>query len=95
MHFAMQHFARVSKKYLNFCLNYAGITNTAYINLSQRYHLGKYMFSIIGINKLPSIITFPQIQNILLVRSIMPAYSVHWGIFTVCHKEEKGLVFWH
>lgn len=61
MHFVLQHFAHVSKNYLNFCLNYPGITNTTYINLSQRYHLGKDMFSIIGINMLPSVITvFPR-----------------------------------
>jgi len=57
----MQHFAHVSKNYLNFCLNYPGITNTTAINLSERYQLGKDMFSIISVNELPSIITvFPR-----------------------------------
>lgn len=54
MHFVMQHFPLVSKNYLNFCLNYLSITNSTYINLSQRYRLVKDMFTI---NKLPSIIT--------------------------------------
>lgn len=58
IHFVMQHFAHVSKSYLSFC--YPGITNTTCINLSRGCHLGKGMFSIIGINKLPSITTvFP------------------------------------